>query len=248
MVVSILIAAVLAVVFMAVRVTIGAKDEKGGAIATLMKALASVGFIMVAVIAIFMGGTDGKGIAVKPAIFIVAGLVMGLIGDVVLDLKVVYRKSPEEGVYLTGGMVSFGIGHIFYFIAVLFYFGTEIISWSTIGICIAVAAVGAFAMVFGGERLMKLKFGNFTIHSICYAFLLLFMAAIGIAVWVLGAEKNAKVPVFTFGMILFLLSDVVLTQMYFGGKPNDKALCIINHSLYYAAQICIASFVFYMVL
>ena len=246
MVVSILIAAILAVVFMAVRVTLATKNSQGGALATLLKALASVGFIAVAVTAVFMGGIDGKGIMIKSAIFIVAGLVMGLIGDIVLDLKVVYRKSPEESVYLTGGMVSFEIGHILYFVGILLYFGSEIISWPVIGICVAVAAVGAFAMVFGGEKLLKFNFGNFTVHSICYAFLLLFMGALGVAAWVLGVEENPHIPVFAFGMILFLLSDVVLTQMYFGGKPNDKALCIINHALYYAAQICIASFVFYM--
>ena len=51
---------------------------------------------------------------------------------------------------------------------------------------------------------------------------------------------------FSIGMILFFLSDIFLTQMYFGGKPDDKTLCIVNHALYYAAQICVASFVFYM--
>ena len=47
-------------------------------------------------------------------------------------------------------------------------------------------------------------------------------------------------------MVLFLLSDLVLTQMYFGGKPRDKVLCTVNHALYYAAQICIACYVFFM--
>jgi uncharacterized membrane protein YhhN len=246
MVVSILIACVLAVVFIAVRITVATKDNVGGVIGVLVKILAGLGFIAVAVTAVVMGGADGAGIKIQSAIFIVAGLVCGLVGDILLDLKVVYRRSKEEGVYLTGGMASFGIGHILYFVGILFYLGSSVISWQIVGICVAVAAVTAFAMVFGGEKIMKLDFGKFTIHSICYAFILVFMTAIGISAWVLTAKTNAHVAVFGSGMILFFLSDVVLTQMYFGGKPTDSALCVINHALYYAAQICVASFLFYM--
>lgn len=246
MVVSILIAAILAVVFIAFRVTVAAKSTVGGVIGTMLKALASIGFIAVAITAIFMGGVTGDGISVRPAIFIVAGLIMGLIGDIVLDLKVVYQRSEEEGIYLTSGMVSFGIGHIFYFIAMFLCFSANVINWAVVGICVAVAAVCAFGMIFGGEKLLKLNFGKFTVHSVVYAFILLFMGAIGIAVWAKGTEENAHVPVFAMGMILFLLSDIVLTQMYFGGKSKDKLLCVVNHALYYAAQICIAAFVFYM--
>jgi hypothetical protein len=36
----------------------------------------------------------------------------------------------------------------------------------------------------------------------------------------------------------------VLSTQYFGGKPDDKLLIIVNHLLYYAAQICIASVFF----
>lgn len=246
MVVSILIASILAVVFIAFRVTLAKKNNEMGVVGVLLKTLASIGFIAIAFTAIVMGGADGKGLDIKSVIFIVGGLIMGLIGDIILDLKVVYLKSKEEGVYLTGGMVSFGIGHVLYFVAMLLYFGSEIISWPIIGICIAVSAVGALGMVFGGEKLLKFNFGKFIIHSVIYAFMLLFMSALGIATWVLAKEVNPHVPVFAIGMILFLLSDVVLTQMYFGGRAKDDTLCVINHALYYSAQICIASFVFYM--
>ena len=180
------------------------------------------------------------------ALFIIGGQIFGMIGDLVLDLKVVYQKKNEEGTYLTGGMVAFGLGHIMFFVAILLYLTSNVLSLAVIGICIAVAAVVAFAIVFGGEKLMGFRFGKFTIHSVIYGFLLIFMSAISIAGWVLYAKENPYMPVFSVGMILFFLSDVFLTQMYFGGRPNDKLLCVINHSLYYAAQICVAAFIFYM--
>ncbi len=241
MVVSIIIAAVLAVIFMGYRVAYADKSNVNGVIGTLIKAVASLGFIAIGFTAILTMQAFNNG-----ALFIIAGQIFGMIGDIVLDLKVVYQGKKEEGVYLTGGMVTFGLGHIMYFIAILLYLTSNVLSLATIGICIAVAAVAAFAIVFGGEKLMGFKFGKFTIHSVCYGFLLIFMSAISIAGWVLYGNQNPHMPVFAVGMILFLLSDIFLTQMYFGGKPNDKLLCIINHSLYYAAQICVASFIFYM--
>lgn len=241
MVVSIVIAAVLAVIFMGYRVAYADKSNVNGVIGTLIKAVASLGFIAIGFTAVLTMDKFAAG-----ALFIIAGQIFGMIGDIVLDLKVVYQGKKEEGTYLTGGMVAFGLGHIMFFVAILLYLTSNVLSLAVIGICVAVAAVVAFAIVFGGEKLMGFRFGKFTIHSVGYGFLLIFMSAISIAGWVLYGKENAHMAVFSVGMILFFLSDVFLTQMYFGGRPNDKLLCVINHSLYYAAQICVAAFIFYM--
>lgn len=238
MVVSIIIASVLAIAFIAMRVTIGTKGTNGGVVCTLAKAVASLGFIAVGVTAVY-NGVDN----VQAAVFMLCGMVMGLIGDIVLDLKVVYIKQPEEGIYLTGGMVSFGIGHIMYLVAVCLLL-KEHVTLALGGVCVAIAAVLAFGMVFGGERFLGLRFGRFTVHSIVYAFVLLFMSAFSIGVCIV--MKSTRAILFAIGMVLFLLSDIVLTQMYFGGRPKDKTLCVINHALYYAAQIVLASFMFSM--
>ncbi len=240
MVVSIIIAAVLAIVFIGYRVSYADKSTTNGVIAMFIKTAASLAFLAVGFTALLTQGFS------KGALFIIAAQVFGMIGDMVLDLKVVYHDRKEEGVYLTGGMVSFGIGHVLFFVGALLYLTSSVLSLAVIGICIAVAAVVGFGIVLGGEKLMGFKFGKFTIHSIVYAFLLIFMSAISIAGWVLYGGQNPHMPVFAIGMILFFLSDIVLTQMYFGGKWDDKFLCVVNHALYYAAQICVASFIFYM--
>ncbi len=241
MVASIIVASVLAVVFIGYRVAYADKSNVNGVIGTFIKAIASLAFIAIGFTAVLTVEQFSKG-----ALFIIAGQVFGMIGDIVLDLKVVYHGKKEEGVYLTGGMASFGIGHILFFVAILLYLTSNVLSMAIIGICIAVAAVLGFAIVIGGEKLMGFNFGKFTIHSIVYGFLLIFMSAISIAAWVLYGKNNPHMPVFSIGMILFFLSDIFLTQMYFGGKWDDKFLCVVNHALYYAAQICVASFIFYM--
>jgi len=48
------------------------------------------------------------------------------------------------------------------------------------------------------------------------------------------------------GLISFLASDLVLSLQYFGGKQDSKNLTIVNHILYYIAQILIASFIFFI--
>lgn len=239
MIISIVAAAVLAVIFITVRVTYGAKDERGGVTAMFLKALASLGFIAVGVTAVCLGVQN-----IRAAVFVLSGLVFGLVGDMVLDLKVVYADAPEEELYLTGGMISFGLGHVMYFVALCLFLGKKVISLPLVGVCVAVAVVIVFAMIFGGEKLMKLDFGKFLVHSLLYAFVLVFMSALSVGTCIV--LKNSETALFTAGALLFLLSDVVLTSMYFGGRAKDKTLCAVNHGLYYAAQICIAAFIFTM--
>ena len=106
---TLVIACVLFVVFMVLRLTVATKSEAGGVAAMFAKAAASLGFIAIAIAGLYEGADN-----FRAALFVLAGLVFGLIGDIVLDLKVVYLERPEEGVYLTGGMVSFGAGHVMF--------------------------------------------------------------------------------------------------------------------------------------
>lgn len=237
-IVTVTTACALFVVFMALRLTVATKSVSGGVAAMFAKTAASIGFIAIAVAGLYEGADN-----FRAALFVLFGLVFGLIGDMVLDLKVVYLEQPEEGVYLTGGMVSFGIGHAM-FLTALCLFAGEFATGGVIGASVAIAAVMACGTVLLGGKLLGLRFGRFTTHSLLYAFILIFMSAFSIGLCI--SMRSAKLVLFAVGMALFLLSDLVLTQMYFGGKPRDKVLCTVNHTLYYAAQICIACYVFFM--
>ncbi len=232
----IMLASILALVFIAIRVTWAKKSEVGAVVGMMSKAVASVGFIAVGVFAL-SGVTNVYG-----ASFIIMGLVMGLIGDIVLDEKVIHIKTPLEGVYLTGGMVSFAIGHIFYLIGMLKILGTSILTGGAFGIAIAGGITISAVMMLVGKNVLKFNFGDFFIHSTLYGFLLGFMTVLMIVAYVIS--KDVGLLRMMIGMILFLASDVVLSQMYFGGKPKDNILIIANHALYYGAQIAIASYLF----
>lgn len=223
MIIFIVLACAATALFLVVRVT------KGGVPGVLTKALASLFFI-----ALGVAGAMSADKIDKAVILILFGLVMGLVGDIVLDLKVVYPQSND--LYLNAGMISFGIGHCLYIAALLM-----LISFNLTTLLVSIAiTLPLTALIMLSSKFMKINFGKFLLHSVLYAVILTFMSVYTIAISI----SDPKFVLLSVGMVLFLLSDLVLSPMYFGGKQDDKMMCILNHVLYYGAQICIAAFIF----
>lgn len=215
-----------AALFIIVRVT------KGGALGILTKTFASFCFLLYGVISLTQSSFFSSA-----SVFIILGLVCGLIGDIVLDLKYVYKEQND--IYLNGGMLSFSVGHVFYFVGTIILSQPVVNLLAPILVAAGVSAVMTPATYFISKK-MGLDFGKFLWQSMGYCFILNFMTAFTIYLAVLQFEFI----ILACGMALFLLSDLVLSMQYFGGKTEDKLLTIVNHGLYYAAQILIATFLF----
>jgi len=224
MIVFLVLAVLSTVFFLVVRVT------KGGVSGLLSKTIASVFFIALGV----AGALSLSPNIDKAAIFILFGLVMGLIGDIVLDLKVIYPESNDQ--YLNAGMISFGIGHFLYITAIILLITFNL---TTLLVSIAITIPISVAIVFA-SKLMNINFGKFIVHAVLYTVILTFTSVYSIAI----ATTDTRFVLMAVGMVLFLLSDLVLSPMYFAGKQDDKFMCVVNHALYYGAQICIATFIF----
>lgn len=216
-----IICALLATTFIIVRV------QKGGMTALYLKALASVGFVGLGLVMFF-----GYAPADWKSIFVILGLVMGLAGDVLLDFKIVQKEKSDT--YLNWGMLAFGVGHIFYFVYLVLQL-PEFNVWGLI-IAIGVAALITFAIIKFIAPLMKLDFGKFKWQSAAYSFVLSFVMLYAITCAVL----TPSFWLIALGLSLIFVSDLILSTMYFGGKENDKLLCILNHAVYYLGQIAIA--------
>jgi uncharacterized membrane protein YhhN len=107
-------------------------------------------------------------------------------------------------------------------------------------ISLGVAVVLTLAIMLPSKKL-GLNFGSMVWIVAGYSLMLTFMMAFAISIAI-------YIPIFWIfaaGMILFFLSDLVLSMQYFGGK-TQKSLIYINHILYYLAQICIAISIFYI--
>ena len=199
-----------------------------------LKILASLCFIFSAILALSIGGFESV-----PGILILVGLICGLAGDIILDLKVMY-PAKNDVLFLTG-TASFAVGHVFYFVALLLVnlsASTISLAWAIpVSLVLAVGLAIAIQLV---SKKMNMEFGKVRWAVVGYSIVLAFMLFYSICVAILVP----MVWIFAAGMLVFLLSDLILSMQYFGGK-TQKSFVYYNHILYYLGQIMFALFILF---
>lgn len=201
----------------------------------LAKACSSLLFVVIGLLSLL------SSTYLSTKIFVIIGLIFGLLGDVFLDLKVMYPKDGKS--YLNTGMFSFGAGHIMYFVGIQYFTADKILTgygWVLLAAFIFSLLVGAMIVRFAST--LKMDFSGFKVQNWLYSSILIFMTISSVCLaivlpiaWVLAA-----------GFILFLASDLILSSQYFGEKQDNPVLTVYNHILYYLAQVLIASFIFFI--
>jgi len=189
--------------------------------AVVLKGSASLMFILL--------GVHGLGYATNPHFGkqIVAGLILGGIGDVLLNLRYVL-KSIGAKVFLAG-IAAFLAGHIVYLVAMV-PLATRPLLAAVIGV-LAAAALLWWILTSVDAKLAFRIFGVFYIGAVTL------MAVFAVANWLtLGTTGAAMCGV---GAIAFLVSDVVLIFNTFTGSTKFS-MRILNLSLYYLGQLLIA--------
>ncbi len=214
---------------------------KGGVLGLLTKVVASLGFMSIAICGAVLYFPSVS------SLFVVFGLLFGLVGDIVLDLKVVYKEHND--IYLNVGMLSFGIGHICYFVALFNYVSNHIMykasslpMYIPILVGVGVAVLLSVGILFS-TKMLKLNFGKFFFQSVGYTILLTNLSAISICLATFYGI--GMLWLFGMGAALILVSDLILSLNYFGGKEDDKLLVFLNHLIYYVGQILIATFLLF---
>ena len=81
----------------------------------IFKSVSSLFFMLSAVFAVIENYTN----AAQYGSLIIMGGALGLVGDILLDLKGVYKKDANN--YLKGGFIFFLIGHVFYTAALIHF-------------------------------------------------------------------------------------------------------------------------------
>ncbi len=223
-----IIFAVLSMIFCIVFCVFRAK--KATFYSLTLKTLASLCFIFSGIIALKINGFSVIGL------LILIGLIFGLIGDIVLDLKVMYPEK-NDALFLSG-TASFAVGHVFYFVATLLTninSNSASIAWA-IPVALVLAILASVAIQFASKK-MGMDFGKVRWAVIGYSIILTFMFFYSVFV----AIYNPIFWIFAVGMLIFLFSDLILSMQYFGGK-NQKVFIYVNHIAYYLAQIMFALF------
>ena len=192
--------------------------------AVVLKGLASACFVILGFL--LSGGSPA-------AKLITAGLLLGCIADVLLNLRMVFPKKGQL-IFLVG-IIVFLSGHILYLIAIL----KGAAPW---WICVIIGVIlTALLMKWIFARITAKK--AFKIFGIVYigAIMLLNCLAIGNLI----VSPSAFTAVFAAGAVLFLLSDIVLILNTFG-KETRQSLRVMNISLYYLGQLLIALSLLYL--
>ena len=186
--------------------------------AVILKGLASLCFVLLGLLC----RSDSR-----LAGLVVAGLVLGCIADILLNLRWVFKEKGQL-IFLVGILV-FLSGHILYLAAILPLCANPIA-------CLAAGLVlTALLMRWIFKRITAKK--AFKIFGVFYigAIMLLNCVAIGN----LLAAPSAFTGLFAVGALLFLASDIVLILNTFGAESR-QSLRITNISLYYVGQLLIA--------
>lgn len=200
----------------------------------ILKTVSSLCFLLTGVAALI----ENNGAYIYGGLLIFGGI-LGLVGDVLLDLKGIYKQ--DEHTYLLGGFIAFLVGHIFYSTAII---QTGTISTKMILLCFVGAVIFSVGNL-GAAKIMKQEFGRYKlIVSIYVVFLALTMLLSIACMFTSHFEK--KYVLLAVGAVSFTLSDVVLSGTYFGKGQDTGFFYFINHFLYYAGQYLIASSIMFM--
>ena len=207
--------------------------QRGGIAALYAKAVASLCFIATAIAA-----TNENRLFLDFGSWMTFGLVFGLLGDVWLDLKWIYLQDKDS--YLYSGFIFFLLGHVC-FVTAVFKVGPY--TPASLIVAFSAALVIAFVAILM-EKPLKMHYGKFKWIVFLYSFMLALTMTMAMTLAVItGFEKMWTVM--SAGGLLFLLSDLVLSGMYFGEGKNTSFNVILNHTLYYAAQFIMAATVLF---
>lgn len=208
--------------------------------AVLLKSLVSSLFVAVALCGWYASASAG---GLKPlGIFVVLGLLFGLMGDIWLDLKYVFPE--KDGIFTYAGFTTFGAGHLLYIAGLLIQYadaGTKTALLAAAALAVLVS-LGNLAM----EKPMKLRYGRMKPVVGVYAALLFATVLVSGALALLRGWRETTLNLFFAGAVLFALSDLILSGTYFGqGKERPRDL-ILNYLSYYGGQFLIAYSLLYL--
>lgn len=212
------------------------RTQKANENSLIAKTFASLVFVTLGVISLIKAGN------VEVKAMFVLGLVCGLIGDIILDLKIMYPEKKKT--YFNFGTLMFGMGHILYFLGVVIFIADKAVTgfWWLALAALALSVVLSLLIVKMSPKL-KLDMTGYKWQCGLYSVALNFMMLISVC---LAICWNPICWILAVGFTLFLASDLVLSMQYFGGKEQSTPLIVVNHVLYYVAQILLATFIFFI--
>ncbi len=208
-----------------------AKSKKYDLKELFLKTSISVLFIVVALVATL----SSEKITVFN-LLIITGLVLGLIGDILLDLK--FIDLERTTLYTYGGFIVFGLGHLLFISALMINYYIQgkflfIILAIVLDIILSMATILL-------EKPLKLEYGKYKKISFAYALCLFGSLSFSLFLAIINNFSILPLNLFFIGLVLFVLSDLVLSGTFFGNGKERPIDFTLNYITYYSAQFIIA--------
>ena len=163
-------------------------------------------------------------------ILLIAGLAFCMLGDLVLALLEIFDETKRENV-IKSGETAFALAQVV-FIALLALIDTM----TLFGLIAGVVIAGVIYLV---RKPMKLDFGTTTIPTLLYS-ALLGANVVGSIILCITSGFAISTILLALGFIFFIISDLILSKIYFGGV-RSPIVQKINLFVYYVAITLIAS-------
>ena len=198
----------------------------------VLKALSSFLFTLLGLYAGFLNGLSSG------SLFFIIGLIASCFGDLILALPEWPELKEKKQRLIVFGGFSFAIAHTAYYVAMISTFGW---SWWTLPAAVVFAAI----FYFFNRKVHKIDYGKLTPGIFLYAFFVSLVLCQGLYA-IAARASDAYSILLAVGFFLFYISDVVLMQIYFGGKESSRTAYNYNLSFYYAAQIMLATSLYFI--
>ncbi len=210
------------------------KIKFDGPIATMAKTFSSFCFILFSLLLYFNEGTTSAF-----GLFVILGLLFGLFGDIFLDLQ--DPTKSKDSPFLFGGIAAFSLEHILIITAVTL---TLVSEYKPLFLLLSVffGLIFTFAIAYVEKNVMKFEFGKSFYVVLLYSAVL----ATTFAYYLTASIFDPKFWIMFIGMTLFMISDCVLSVMYFNGKNQNFYLLLLNIATYYFGQILFALSIFFI--
>lgn len=212
------------------------KVRKYSVKATMIKSVASLLFVSLGAYSWYIKGMQIIGL------FFSLGLLVGLLGDIWLDFKYVFKEHDKPFTY--AGFTMFAIGHVLYITGMALQFLGEASPLYIIIPILIGTVIGVANALIG--KVMKLEFGKFKWLVGLYGSLLFSMTATALSLSILHQFQNTTLIMVMIGGVFFAISDLILSGTYFGVGKERPFDIISNAITYYAAQYIIAFSLFFL--
>lgn len=207
----------------------------------ILKMVCSTMFVSVCVLSMFIADNFSR-----YALTMLVGFVFGWIGDYFLHAK------PSNAYFVTG-FISFLIGHIIYIVA--FVKATPVIApgyEQFNGVEIAII-IGIVTLLMVAAEVVKVKFSpsvvkvGVIIYLLAINSMVVRAAVLGYSYYKTGAEFGiVALLLLGIGATAFLLSDITLGIIIFGGRKKNYPIKIFNIITYFWGQVMLASSILFI--